>query len=199
MLLSNIPMARFRKNNPTTPEFHEGKHRFEHWYRDNTLYFVTTRCRGKYPAFQSEEAKLIFWDRFVHYTAQHGFQAWIASLKVNYYHFLGYLKEGKQLGEMMRKLHGSVAKLVNDILPERRAPFWRERGHRDYFDGCLRDELQTRRAYNYTLMQSRRSRICYDPQEYPHTKKWIELEDGLAQVRPLNPYLSEIPYARYER
>lgn len=54
---------------------------------------------------------------------------------------------------MMRKLHGSVAKLVNDILPERRAPFWRTNGHSDDFDGCLRDETQCRRAYRYTLLE----------------------------------------------
>ena len=62
----------------------------------------------------------------------------------------------------MQRLHGSVAKLVNDLLPERRVPFWREAGHHDYFDGCIRDEKQCRLAYHYTLTQAVRHGIVTD-------------------------------------
>src|SRR5579859_7315129 len=110
-------MARFRKSSSSSVHKWEGQHRFEHWYRDNTVYFITARCREKYQAFQSEEAKQIFRDRFDHYTALHGFVPWVTSLLSNHHHTLGYLKRGEDLGPMMRKLHGSVAKLVNDILP----------------------------------------------------------------------------------
>ena len=44
---------------------------------------------------------------------------------------------------------GTVAKLVNDLLPERHVPFWREARRNDYFDGCLRDELQCRRGRHH--------------------------------------------------
>ncbi len=139
-------MSQFGKCSHTHREHFEGEHRFEHWYRDNTVYFITARCRDGVAAFVTEEAKAVFWDRFDHYTKAHGFVPWVTTLVDNHYHTLGYLYVGKELGQMMRKLHGSVAKLVNDLLPERRRPFWRERGGRDYFDGCLRDELQCRRA-----------------------------------------------------
>jgi len=33
---------------------------------------------------------------------------------------------------MMRKIHGSVAKLVNDILPERHKPFWAEKRNKGW-------------------------------------------------------------------
>ena len=33
---------------------------------------------------------------------------------------------------MMQKIHGSVAKLVNDLLPERRVPFWRDLADKNY-------------------------------------------------------------------
>ena len=61
-------MRNFRKSSVSHHEFYEDKHRFEHWYRDNTVYFITPRCRDRYPAFQSDEAKAVFWDRFTHYT-----------------------------------------------------------------------------------------------------------------------------------
>jgi REP element-mobilizing transposase RayT len=133
----------------------KGVSRFEHWYRDNTVYFVTARCRDRFRAFASEEAKQIFWDRFDHYTQQFGFEPWFASLMDNHYHFGGHLLIGKNLGVMMQRIHGSVAKLVNDILPECRVPFWREQGRQnDYYDGCFRDPLQCRRACRYTLKQA---------------------------------------------
>ena len=37
------PMPHFRKGGSTRKEHFDGKHRFEHWYRDNTIYFITAR------------------------------------------------------------------------------------------------------------------------------------------------------------
>ncbi|RYG69514.1 hypothetical protein EON77_14640, partial [bacterium] len=120
-------MGYTRKSQQTTHVTYQGRHRFEHWYRDNQIYFLTARCRDRFPAFRSEDAKSVFWDRFDHYTAMHGFTPIVTSLLDNHYHTLGYLRVGDALGEMMRKLHGSVAKLVNDTLDERRVPFWHDR------------------------------------------------------------------------
>ena len=116
-----------------------GKHRFEHWYVSNQIYFITARCRDRYPAFASNDAKLIFWDRLIHHAKDAGFQLWIVSLIDNHYHLLGYCAHGEALKTMMPRLHGSVAKLVNDLLPVRRTPFWRNALDHDYFDGCIRD------------------------------------------------------------
>lgn len=72
----------------------------------------------------------------------------------NHYHTLGYLRAGKDLPKMMQRLHGSVSKPVNDLLPARIPEFWRNtRGHK-YFDGCIRHEHQARRAYACTLQQA---------------------------------------------
>ena len=62
----------------------------------------------------------------------------------NHYHSLGYLMLGDNLGPLMQRLHGSVAKLVNDLLPVRVTPFWGDVKHNDYMDGCIRDEKQGR-------------------------------------------------------
>src|SRR5690348_15424332 len=69
----------------------------------------------------------------------------ITTLLSNHYHTMGYLRNGDDLGPMMQHLHGSVAKLVNDLLPTRHVPFWRHRNNQDYFDGCIRDVLQATR------------------------------------------------------
>jgi hypothetical protein len=117
-------MPALRKSSYTPHEFFEGKHRAEHWYRDNSVYFITARCADRYPALTSEEAKSIFWDRFGYYAELHTFTPIVTSVLDNHNHELGHLKVGEELGQMMRKRHGSVAKLVNDLLPVRRRPFW---------------------------------------------------------------------------
>jgi hypothetical protein len=189
-----------RKSSSSDHEHFQGQHRFEHWYRDNSVYFITARYSDKYPAFEREAAQQVFWDRFEHWSAQHGFFPWVTTLMNNHYHTMGYLRKGEQLGEMMRKIHGSVAKLVNDLLPQRRVPFWHERGaRRDYFDGCLRNETQCRRTYDYVLNQSVKARSVRDYRDYPNTRVKIDLDRGLRRALKLKSFLPHVPYKRYER
>jgi hypothetical protein len=94
---------------------------------------------------------------------------------------------------MMQRIHGSVAKLVNDTLPERRVPFWSEKGHRDYFDGAIRDEKQCRHAYKYTLRQAARHGIAADWQDYPHTRVAIDLDRGVKRALELKAFLEGVP------
>lgn len=188
-----------RKTRHSTGPYYKGRHRFEHWYRDNQVYFITARCRDRYPAFASERAKAIFWDRFGLYTQEALFTPWVTSLLENHYHVLGYCKAGDMLGPMMRRIHGSVAKLVNDLLPRRWVPFWGDAGHQDYFDGCIRDERQCRRAYRYTLTQSLRHGVCPDWRDYPHTRVGVELEVAVRRALELGAFLEGVPYKRYQR
>jgi REP element-mobilizing transposase RayT len=192
-------MPRFRKSSYTGHEHFSGQHRFEHWYRNNTVYFITARCRDRFPAFAAEDAKAIFWDRFRFYTVMFGFVPWVTSLLDNHYHTLGFLRVGENLGPMMQRLHGSVAKLVNDQLPERRTPFFRSADKHDYFDGCLRDVLQARRTYRYVLGQAVRHGIVTDHRLYPHTRIDIEANRAIRRAVELHAFLDDVPYARYQR
>jgi|SRR5439155_2748850 len=189
----------FRKSSISSDEFHDGDHRYEHWYRDNTVYFLTARCRGKTHAFQSEEAKAIFWDRLLHWAQHYGFVLWVVSLLDNHYHLVGYLKNGENLGDFMRRFHGSVAKLVNDLLPEKLAPFWYDSGKQGYWDGCLRKEKQGRKSYRYTLLQAVEAGIVKDYRDYPHTRIFIEVERAIRRANELNVWLEDVPYKRYQQ
>ena len=182
-----------RKGSSSRHEFSDGKHRLEHWYRDNTVYFLTVRCTNKFHAFASDAAKQIFWRQFDRYTNEHHFNISVCTLMDNHYHALGYLPLESDLATMIRKIHGSVAKLVNDLLPNRLLPFWAE-----YFDGCLRDEKQYRRAFRYTLSQSVRHGICRDWREYKHTRVRVNLDEGLAQAIRMKVFLPTVPYQRYQ-
>jgi REP element-mobilizing transposase RayT len=192
-------MRRLRKSSVSREEFYQGRHRFEHWYLDNCVYFITARCRDKKRCFASEEAKGIFWERFEHYARMHHFVPWATTLMDNHYHTIGYLKFGEDLGPMMRKIHGSVAKMVNDLLPVRVRPFWYDSGQQGYFDGCIRDEKQARRAYRYILKQAVRAGIVMDWHDYPHTRIGVELEQAIARAKELKVFLEDVPYQRYSR
>lgn len=192
-------MARFRKSTHARSEYTEGRHCFEHWCRDNTVYFITARCRDGRAMFESEDAKRVFCDRFTHWTTCYGFAAWVTSLLGNHYHTLGFLRVGDNLGPMMQRIHGSVAKLVNDLGPERLLPFWKRENQNDYFDGCIRHDAQCSRAYRYTYQQAVRARLVKDPRDYPHTRVNVDLEVGVARAMELRAFLSHVEYARYAR
>ena len=192
-------MPRLNRSSVSRDEYYQGKHRFEHWYRDNTVYFITARVRGRRPVFESDAAKAIFWDRFNHYTAEFGFTPFVTSLLDNRYHSEGYLRIGENLGKMIQRLHGSVAKLVNDLLPDRHERFWCEAGRQGYFDGCLRNERQGRRTFVYVYPQCRRHGICDDPRDYPHTRVNVEMERAIKRAVELNAFMKGVDYKRYAR
>ena len=98
---------------------------------------------------------------------------------------------------MIQRLHGSVAKRVNDTLPKRLSNFWRDAKGREYFDGCLRDEKQGRLTYRYVHTQCRRHGICNDPGDYVHTRVNVELDRAIARVSELDAFLKGVPYKRY--
>jgi REP element-mobilizing transposase RayT len=188
---------RIQRISRSTAAAYRGHQRYEHWLIDNQVYFITARCRDRYPAFASDAAKQVFWNRFDHYTSECGFVPWITSLLDNHYHTLGYVRTAQGLPRMMQCIHGSVAKLVNDVLPIRLASFWRNAKGHEYFDGCIRDERQARLAYRYTLRQSIRHGIARDWRDYPHTHVNVELEAAIGRALQLKAFLEGVPYKRY--
>lgn len=189
---------RVYKGRPAQKPLFDGQHRFEHWYVDNQIYLITARVRGRFSAFAAPEACAVFWERFAHYTCEFGFTPFVTSLIPNHYHTVGYLAQGKGLGPMMQRLHGSIAKLVNDLLPQRIKPFWWDHGGQGYFDGCLRDATQLRRSYRYVLNQSVRHGLARRIQDYPHTVAPVSLEDALRFARERGALLLGVPYKRYD-
>jgi hypothetical protein len=98
---------------------------------------------------------------------------------------------------MTQRIHGSVAKLVNDLLPTRLTHFWRDVKGKEYFDGCIRDERQARLAYRYTLTQSVRHGIAMNWHDYPHSHVNVELERAVTRALQIDAFLEGVPYKRY--
>jgi len=220
-------MSGTRKTETSQHPVLRGKPRFEHWFRDNQVYFLTARVRNQFPAFDTPEASNIFWNKFDQYTSEFGFTPWVTSLVVNHYHTIGYLKVGEDVPKMMQKLHGSVSKLVNDLIEERASndnryrprvlkatktpvgsspqasvkarivPFWIDAGHQNYFDGCIRNERQAMKTFRYVYEQCRRHRIHRDPETYPDTTVNVSMERAITRATELKAFLYDVPYKRY--
>ncbi len=69
--------------------------------------------------------------------------------------------------------------------------------NQDYFDGCIRDEKQCRRAYRYTLTQCRRHGLCDDWRLFEGTRMRIELDAGIQRALELGAFMESVPYKRY--
>ena len=187
-----------RKSGDLRKEWYDGAHKFEHWYVDRSVYLITSRVRGRLHVFTTPETCDIFWLKFEQYAAENAFEPWIVTLMSNHYHVIGFLEEGKRLGEMMRKFHGSVAWMVCKSLGIIHKPFWRDDQHRDYFDGCLRDETQLTRSYRYVLTQAERAGVVGPHQAYPNTRAYVTLDEALRRAITRNALLKGVPYARYD-
>ena len=196
---------------------YQGRTSSQHWYRDNQVYFLTARCRAKYPALEPDEVKACFWQTFDDCCEQFGFTPWVTSLLNNHYHTIGYLRHGTELSPMMRMLHGRLARYANQVLESqfkagglqvplpqpplnacgRLLPFWGDSKRKSYFDGCLRDEKQGRLTYRYVLTQCKRHRICEDWRDHPHTHVNIEMDRAIRRATEVRAFLYGVKYKRY--
>lgn len=186
------------KSGNSRKEWYQGAHKFEHWYVDNSVYLITSRVRDKRSVFINPDTCGIFWTKFEQYAAENTFEPWIVTLMSNHYHVVGYLEQGNRLGEMMRRFHGSVAWMVCKSLGIAHKPFWRDDAHRDYFDGCLRDEIQLTRSYRYVQNQSQRAGIVRGNETYPNTRCYVSLDEALQRAKDRDALLKGVPYARYD-
>jgi REP element-mobilizing transposase RayT len=192
-------MGEFRKSSVSRREHFQGKHRFEHWYRDNSVYFVTARTEGGAHVFKTRGASDVFWASLDRYSKQYGLNLWVATLMSNHYHLLFYMRWSENLGPFMKGLHGSAAKLVNDLSETRLVPFWSWKGRHTYFDGCLRNEKQLTLTYRYVRDQAVRARLVRDWTQYPDTKVLCDLDAALRFAMDRKVFPSNLPYARYAR
>lgn len=109
-------MPRTRRSNQSKRPVYQNRHRFEHWYRDNQVYFITAKTADAAPVFTTPAACDIFWSNFATATRLGLFTPWVTTLMNNHYHTLGYLKQGDLLPKMMKTLHGTTAKQINDLI-----------------------------------------------------------------------------------
>ena len=167
------------------------RHRCEHWHIDNQIYFITARCRDRLPAFRTEAAKAIFWQQLDIKAQAHGFTPIITSLIDNHYHVLGHLREGEQLTPLIRGLHSSVARYINQVTPEAEQvkPLFRMQTGKQYFDGAIRSSKQFIRTFRYIERQGIWHKLCQPGEAYAHTRISVERDRAMKRALRIGAFL----------
>ena len=163
-----------RKTRFTTGPIYKGRHRLEHWYRDNQVYFITARCRDKHPAFAMERAIAAPGRSEVSPPCVPGALNGVSSGQAH--------ARRTDISPQVNTPGGSPRICVLSL---------RERS--------IRNERQCRRAFRYTLTQSVRHGICTDWREYPHTHVKVDLERGVKRALQLKAFLEGVPYKRHQK
>ena len=169
------------------------RHRREHWLIDNQIYFITARCRDGLLIFEDEQAAEIFWNRFDHHTLAQQITPIVTSLVGNHYHLLAHVEVGANVPVFVRNLHGSTAKLTNDLREaaglDRISDVWANGLRGSYFDGCVRNATQFRRIFRYVERQGVRHGLVRTGEHFPHTRVNVSMERALKRALERNSFL----------
>jgi len=84
-----------------------------HIYLDEKYYFITCRTLDKKEYFKSDSVKQIVLNNFIKIRKEFNLEEFIYSILNNHYHFLTYLKLGKDLGKIMQLINGNISKELN--------------------------------------------------------------------------------------
>jgi hypothetical protein len=132
-----------------------------------------------------------------YYDGQHRFEHWHCDNSV--YFITARVRDKIRAFASEDAIHGSIAKRVNDLLPERIKPFWYDSGKQGYFDGCLRESFQGRHTFRYVLLQAVRNGIVLDYHDYPHTRVNVEMEIAIERAIEVRAFMEGVEYKRYAR
>lgn len=148
------------------------KHRPPHIYRDNQIYFLTSRTHKKICYFNGDERKEILKNVLIKSIKRFNIKIYAWVIMDNHYHLLfdikrkfpssqfasprgdelrtsemtpkGNFASKYQLVEFIRKLHKDSSRIINKLDNTRGRKIWYQ-----YWDHCIRDETDFYKHFNY--------------------------------------------------
>ena len=134
-----------------------------HIYKNETIYFISSRTINKDRFFEKNFEKDILWlvlrkaiNKF-----KIGLFAWV--LLDNHYHLLFKIQDGKNLLRFIHFINGKSSFLLNQAEMRRGRKIWCQ-----YWDKCIRDEVDFWKHFNY---------IHHNPIKHSLVKNKNELEN----------------------
>ena len=120
------------------------KHHPFHFYRDDTIYFVTARIIEKIKFFSTREKKEILRGTLKDVLKRYGYKLYAWVILDNHYHLLIKANKGDDLKFFVRDLHSLSAKRLNELENQAGRKIWFQ-----YWDRCIRDEKDFFKHFNY--------------------------------------------------
>ena len=140
------------KRHPHTPA---------HLLLDDMTYFITGAIYQKRLLLTKSELKETSLNIMQHIFQEYGWQLQHWVILDNHYHLLGQSRQGKDLSEVFRRIHGSSSLIIRETTHCEQPVWW------NYWDYCPRNERQYYVRMNYLFYNPAKHGYVSKLQEYP--------------------------------
>jgi len=137
-------------------------HHPPHIYLDNAWYIISASTLDRVPLLRSERAKAFVRDKLNALIPEFGIalRAWV--ILDNHYHLLLRTRLGQELPRLLRRLHGSVSRQVNEWDGINGRQVWH-----NYWDTSIRDEAGLWTRFNYVHQNPVKHGYVDSPEDWP--------------------------------
>lgn len=131
-----------------------------HWFLDDTSYFITGAIYKKRMLLQPAALKEALLTCIRETFQDSGWQLHHWVVLDNHYHLLGQSRNGKDLSEIFRRIHGGSSKIIRDATSCELPVWW------NYWDYCPRNERQYFTRMNYLFYNPAKHGYVTNLQDY---------------------------------
>ena len=120
------------------------QHHPPHWYKDNTIYFITSRTVGAENYFIGPSKRKIIYDVLKEEIEKFKIDLYAFVILSNHYHLLFRIQKGIEIADFIGHLNGKSSKILNEAENKFGRKVWYQ-----YWDHCVRNEKDFFLNFNY--------------------------------------------------
>jgi len=156
--------------------FHSPRHHPPHIFFDNTIYFITARTIDRNHYFDTDRKKKIFCSCLKAGVKKFEISLYAWVLLSNHYHLLFKINKGADLSGFLNFINGRSSFELNKLENQSGRKIWYQ-----YFDRCIRDQLDFFRHFNYihnNPVKHSQCRNLTEAESYPFSSagKWVKIK-----------------------
>ena len=154
-----------------SPRIKTKLHQPRHIYADDTVTFISASTYKKASYLDTAYKKSYLLTKIRETLSEFGYQFYAWVILDNHYHILFKTKMGKDLGKVIRTIHGNSSHHFNKLEDKQGRRFWQS-----YWDRCIRNEDDFYRHFNYIHHNPVKHGYIARMEDYPFSslKYWIE-------------------------
>jgi len=120
------------------------QHHPPHWYKDNTIYFITSRTVSAENYFIGHDKRKIIYDVLKEGIEKFKIDLYTFVILSNHYHLLFKIQKGIEMADFIGYLNGKSSKMLNESENKLGRKIWYQ-----YWDHCVRNEKDFFLHFNY--------------------------------------------------
>ncbi len=120
------------------------QHHPPHWYKDNSIYFITARTIDAESYFIGPSKRKIIYDALKEGIKKFKVDLYAFVILNNHYHLLFKIQKGVELTNFIGFINGKSSKTLNELENKSGRKIWYQ-----YWDHCIRNEKDFFLHFNY--------------------------------------------------